>query len=222
MVTGRARTPRTRLADGTSLAIVLGLALWWVAVSIVSPNTMRWLCIYPVPHPTEGPFEWAEELVLALCLVGWVVITRRVASRRLTFALSLAMLVQLVLALGEELDWGQELGLPWFSRHRNLRMFLRNEGLPRPLDDIVVPTFFVLFLLCPLVPLARVQRWLERAAPIRASLGDALATFALIPVWLAMGVALGQRQPMEFVQMGGYLVVLVITVRVLRATSTAP
>lgn len=87
------------------------------------------------------------------------------------------------------------------------------------MDDVIVPTFFVLFLLLPLVPLSRIRRWLERAAPVRAELGDAIAALALVPVWLGVGALLGQKQPMEFVQMGGYLVVAVVTVRILRATS---
>lgn len=216
------QTPRDWLAPRTSLFIVLVLCAVWGPLAFFVPAATTWLHIdAAAPTTDEGPIDALQNVLLPVEIALWAWIAFRCRGERLHLVLASLMVLQLVVVLGEEVDWGRTLGFPGLPGHRNLRMWGRDVGLLQRWDDAIAPAaYFLFFLLSPLVPVAALRRWRERAAPVRAERGDALAVAALPLFWFFVKGVGGGRPSMEVVQLGGYLVVGVVTLRVVRALRT--
>jgi hypothetical protein len=202
----------------SSVVLVLAIILAWIAALLLAPAAMAWFTPDPHVHPGhEGPVETVENVIVPIVIGLWLVIAYRHRANRRAVVLAALMALQFVLVLGEETDWGQNLGLRapgW----RNLRMEGRAAGLLEPWNDALVPTaFFLFFMLVPLVPLARVRRWLERAAPVRAEIGDGVAVVLLPPMWIGTSQLVVPLTSVELIQIGAYAITLNVAIRILRA-----
>lgn len=211
------------LRPRTSVVIAVVVAVTWLVVGIASPDTMTWLRVNPTTRTMiEGPIDGLENIMLVACIALWTAIAKRTGHDRAHRVLSVLMIVQLLLLLGEETDWGLTLGLRAPARHRNLRMYLRSIGVLQAWDDALFPTaVIIVFFLVPILPGALARRWLARAAPLRAERIDGIAVFALVPAWAVVSALIGQPQLLELVQFGAYAILLLVTVRILRATRPA-
>jgi hypothetical protein len=216
---GQQSTGRRWPEGSGSIVALLALAAGWLIVAGLSPATMEQLHIGPMPQPLEGKFEWAQETLLTLCVVAWAVIAWNVRRQRAALAVAVAMTLQVALVLGEELDWGAELGLPGWQRHRNFRVFFRDYGITQKWDDTLPTTFvWLAFYAAAIFPWARARRKAAATtAPVAAVPLEALALALVFPAWGALWLALGGKQSGEFLQMGTYFVVAMTTARILRA-----
>lgn len=205
-----------------SLAWVLALHVVWILVSLAAPTTMAWLNPDPIGHPeVEGPLEAFENVLLPVCIVLWVAIAWRHRGDRARVVLALLMVLQMAFVLGEEVDWGQTIGLRGFGGWRNVRMLLRDHGLLQRWNDALVPTaYYLFFMIVPLVPLAPVRRWLDRVAPVRAEVGDALAVIVLPPAWMTISHLVVPQKSVELIQLSAYTVATNVAIRILRARHT--
>jgi hypothetical protein len=194
--------------------LVPGLLLVaWAAVALVTPGAIA-AFIHPVaavPFITEGPADWIEEALLITAVGYWTVITAR--ARRLDtarFAVAAVMWVQLAVLLGEEFDWGQNIGLRPIGG-KNLRELLRAHGI----KDLypMVGTAMVYFLV-PLVPVPRVRAFLARLGPIVATPWDAVAVLALIVDKAVLRLVTGVEAPSQFVHLGIYTILLLLAIRI--------
>ena len=191
-----------------SLAIVLAINLAWTLLAAVSTalGDVFW-------RGELSPVERLEVALLIVCIVTWtwlVVRVRRTAKRRLPWLLAAAMVVQLVVLLGEELDW---VGI--LRPFRNFREVL-HLVLPQVLDTPAAAAYLLFFLLAPLVPLSSMRGLLERAAPVRAQKGDAWALLAVPICWPLVWALVGDQKLGELHQVCIYAVVGVITLRIVR------
>lgn len=194
-----------------SVAIVLAINLAWTVVAALSSDARPW---GPLLWQGElSPVEKLEVVLLIVYIAAWAWVAarlRRVGSGRRRWLLAAAMAVQLVVLLGEELDWGGALG-PF----RNAREVL-HLVLPQILDTPMAAAYLLAFLLAPLVPSERVRSWLESAYPVRAERGDAWALVAVPLCWGLVWVLVGDQKLGELHQLSIYAVVGVITQRVVR------
>lgn len=188
--------------------MALGLDLAWMLVALASPEAHRiW----------EGEGSPVEDFEVGLVLVyiatwAWIAARlRRSEGHPLRWRLALGMIVQLVVIVGEELDW---LGALPFAR--NLRQASR-AFLPQILDSPMAGAYLVFFLFVPLVPLAAVRSFLERAAPVRAEPADGVAVIAGLLSSILVYFVIGDQALGELHQLVAYAVLGVITVRVVRA-----
>jgi hypothetical protein len=199
----------------------LGLAALWTSASIAAPSVMRSLHLDPAEKSTEGPFEWIENGLLALCVALWAFVGWQTRDDRLRRAVALAVTLQVALLLGEEIDWGQSFGLGLPGGYRNLRRLLYERWLvSETVGAGVVMAGLGVFFGWPLLPFAAAQRWWDRVAPARAEPGDALALFSLPLLWLVMA-RIDQGPSLEFVQSGAYLVLGVASLRAARGARAA-
>lgn len=210
--------PSGRFPGASSLAIVVVIAVAWVGLCLAAPGVMEWLSPNPIGRfGREGPIEWVENLVLPLCIGLWLLIAVRHRADRVKMTLALLMVLQLVLIFGEELDWGQTIGLRAPGGWRNLRMTLRDIGVLHQWDDAIVPTAYLLLFMCvPLLPIAGVQRALARAAPVRAQVGDGLAIVVLPPTWMLVTGFVVELTSVELIEVCTYAVTLNVALRILR------
>lgn len=191
-----------------SLSLVLAANVLWTIISAISPALGRSLW-----RGEQTPVERGEVVLLLVYIGAWVWITRRLkrpGARRLPWVLAALMAFQLFIILGEEVDW-----LHLFWPYRNLRVML-DLFLPQVLDSLIAGGYLILFLFVPLLPIGRVQRWLERAAPVRARREDAWAALAIPLCWGPVFLLVGDQTLGELHQVGVYAIVGVITVRIVR------
>lgn len=207
------------LRGASSLVVVVVITAAWIAVSLWAPDAMAWFVPDPLAHgATEGPIDWLENVLLPLVILLWLGIASRHRADRVRLTLALLMALQFAFILGEEVDWGQTLGLRPMGTWRNVRMVLRDMGVLQRWDDALVPTaYFLFFVLAPLVPLTRMQRWLERTAPVRAERGDGVAVALLPPSWIAVSELVVPQKSVELIQLCAYTITLGIAIRILRA-----
>ena len=199
-----------------------GLAVLWAVAILAFPSVIEWMRVDANQKSTsEGPCEWAEDALLVSCLAFWAATGWWMKRDPARLAVALSMTLQVAIVLGEELDWGRELGLAGFVGERNLRRIGFTElGVSESTCAVVLMGVLGLFFAWPLVPGARPARWLERVAPLRAAPGDALALFALPLICLVMD-RVGAPPSVEFVQISGYLVLTLVSLRIVLATRRA-
>lgn len=206
--------------ERASIVAVLALAFVWMVASITAPAAMHWLHLDPGEKPTEGPFEGIENLLLGLSSLLWTFVAGRVRRDPPRSSLAALVALQILVVLGEEMDWGQSfgLGLPGV---RNLRILLHERlHVPEAIAAALLMAGLGAFFVAPLVPLEAVRRWLDRIAPVRAEAGDALALFMLPLLWMMMA-RLGRGPVVEFIQLGAYLVLGVVSLRGAAASRAA-
>lgn len=178
-----------------------------------APDLLRWLHLDPSVPATEGPFEWLENALLVVCALLWACTAHWLRRDRLRAALAVLLVLQILVVLGEETDWGQVLGLGLPGGQRDLRRQLQvHLGLSERDGALVLMAGLVAFFALPLAPIAPVRRLLDRIAPVHALLGDSLALFALPLAWLVME-RIDRGPSTEFGQTGGYLVLFVASLR---------
>lgn len=202
-----------------SVALVVAIASSWVAVSLAAPAAMSWFVPDPLaPHATEGPVDWLENVLLPIIIGLWLVIAARHRGNRPAALAAIGMALQFVFLFGEEIDWGQTLGLRPMGGWRNVRMILRDAGLLQRWNDALIPTaYFLAFVFVPLVPVARVKGWLARLAPVHATRGDGIAIALLPPTWIFVNALVVPQKSVELIQVGAYSVTLLMALRILRS-----
>jgi len=206
------------LASQPSLAAVLGLNLAWLLVALASSEA-RPFGQHVWGADEESPVERLELALIVVydalwLLIGWRL--RRAPQGGLPRMLSLAMVGQLVLMMSEEMDWCSSLGF----HHRNLRQASRTI-FPGIMDTPMMAAFLLCFLFVPLIPLAATRAWLDRASPVRAERADAWAVIAGMIGSVIVWALAGDQKLGELQQMVVYMVLGVITLRVVRKTGAA-
>lgn len=204
--------------ERASPVAVTVLAVAWAVAILAFPGFIQWLRVDADQKSiSEGPCEWAEDVVLLSCLVLWAAVTWWSRRDSLRLGVAVAMTLQLVVVLGEELDWGRELGMRGFVGERNFRRIALTElGVSESVGAVVLMSILGLFFAWPLVPSARAARWLARIAPLHAEPADGLALFAL-PLLCLMMARVGAPPSVEFVQLAGYVVLALVSIRVAAA-----
>ena len=207
--------PRSFVRRHPSGALIATLTLVWFVTAAVSPPALLSVL---TRGSAEGPLEWLEALLVVGLLAGWLLLGWRYRARPALRWFSLLMVLQLILVLGEELDWGLELGLHRTGA-RNLRMVARELGWDWFQAAATVPVLLGL-IAAPLLPSARVRAWLGRLHPVRATVGDALAGLVALPAHFVIKWTFEHRLHTEYLQLTVYLVVAVITFRALMGDPT--
>lgn len=207
------------LGERTTLAAVVVLAALWSLATVAAPGFIAWLRVDSTEKSlSEGPCEWFENVLLVACVLAWGAAAWWVRRNPVALAIAVAMGLQTVLLLGEELDWGRELGLVSPGGYRNLRRAMLGWwGVPETLGSILLMGVFGAFFVLPLVPIGPLRRWLERMGPVRAEPGDALALYSVPVLWL-LTARVAVPLSVEFVQLAIYAVVAIVTLRVALAT----
>lgn len=165
--------------------------------------------------------ERFEVAVLAAdaCVWAWLAVRlHRLGGphRRARVLVAVLMVPQLVVILGEELDWGGVI-----PGYRNLRMLAR-VVVPEVLDGPLAGAYLLAFLFAPWVPLARVRAFQDRVAPVRAERADGLATFLGPPLSLLSIPLVGDAGLGELHQLGIYAILVVVTARITHTVLVVP
>jgi hypothetical protein len=184
-------------------------------IAVASSDARPW-GYYLWGRDEESIVEIAEVVLIGIYLVGWLVIGARLhkSTLRLTpVVLARLMVVQLVVLLGEELDWGTAFGLSF----RNLRQAL-HAVLPEVLDTPALAAYLLVFLVWPLIPITSFREWHAHADPVRAERGDGWAAIAGPVCSLLVWPLAGEQGQGELQQLTIYAVLGVITARILRRT----
>lgn len=206
------------LASQPSLAAVLGLNLAWLLIALISTEARPW-GQYVWGADEESPVERFELALIVAYVALWLLIgwrLRRAPQGGLPRLLSLAMVGQLVLMMSEEMDWCSSLGF----QHRNLRQASRTI-FPGIMDTPMMAAFLLCFLFAPLIPVAAVRAWLDRASPVCAERADAWAVIAGLVASVIVWSLVGDQKLGELQQLVVYATLGVITLRVVRKTGAA-
>lgn len=209
---------KERLQTWRGVAIAIAFLACWSVFAAIWPDEAAHFSIRHDPTVgAEAPLELPELFVLLGSFVAWVVIAARSRGRGPALGVSLAMVAQLVLIVGEELDWGRLLGLQLWDGPRNLRVAIRATGWLSPmLDPLAFVPVLVSYFLVPLVPLRPVRRFLAAADPVCARVPESVAAIVAVFGFALAHLALGRVVPFGILESTLYLVLASVSARVLR------